>query len=272
MTKTKLTKEQIDYFESIEDNARHWWHKKDVGREIAEAGDKEWARLVYEKAEKQANGPFDYKALAVEVADEAILGDKDWARKLFKKVEKRKSNTCSDYIDLAGKVADEDVLGDIDWSQKLYLKAEKKAKHSMDYERLASYASKRAHKLYKKAGDLAEDSGDYRNLAVSIADEATLADKTWARKLFQKAEEIAKHFDDYRWLIPKVLICFGNEGQDWACRLYEKAKEIGEEEDMRRLNDEIANETATSVKDWAHKLNIKLSKKNEKSDPFSWSG
>ena len=78
-----LTKEQIKEFTEQEKEADDSWHYKSLAGDVAEAGDKDWARKLYKKAEDLAKDSSDYRDLAKSIVDENYLGDKEWAREIL---------------------------------------------------------------------------------------------------------------------------------------------------------------------------------------------
>ena len=187
-----LTEEQINDFKNTEEESTDSEELRDLAENISEAGDKEWARKVYKKAEEKAENEFDLQDLARSIAK--TLGDKEWARKVYKKAEE-KVEDVDGLQELAEDIADTDYLGDKEWARELYKKAEEKAVDSQDLSYLAQSIAKTlgdkewARKVYKKAEEKAVDSRDYRYLAESIENEDYLGDKEWARELYKKSEE-----------------------------------------------------------------------------------
>ena len=244
-----LTDEQIKEFKEQEKEAEDSYDYYIIAGEIAEAGDKDWARKLYQKAEDLAEDSSDYNYIADSVADEDNLGDKDWARKLYKKAEDL-AEDLSDYSGLADSVADEDYLGDEDWARKLYKKAEDLAEDSSDYSGLADSVADEdylgdkdwARKLYKKAEDLAEDPSDYSGLAVSVADEDYLGDKKWARELYDKALDSDGSFDDFKKLCTDYLDDKSIFDEEYFEKAFEKAlglKSSADEYDINSFADSL---------------------------------
>jgi hypothetical protein len=50
----------------------------EIAGEIAEAGDKEWAKKVYKKSEGKAEDSVDFRGLANSLCEK--LGDKEWGK------------------------------------------------------------------------------------------------------------------------------------------------------------------------------------------------
>tara|TARA_B100000686_G_C16676819_1_gene909604 strand:- start:69 stop:1295 length:1227 start_codon:yes stop_codon:yes gene_type:complete len=83
--KSPLTKAQIKGFKEKEKEAEDSFDFIDVAEEIAEVGDKEWAKKVYEKAEEKGKSCNDFKFLAESICEN--LSDKDWAKSLEQKAK-----------------------------------------------------------------------------------------------------------------------------------------------------------------------------------------
>ena len=178
---SKLTKEQIAEFKETEKEAEDATEFTWLAEEVAEAGEKVWAKKLYNKAEELAEDLESYQSLADSVANDDYLGDKAWARAFYKKAEELAENS-DEYKDLAESVSDEKYLGD------------------KDYARV----------LYKKAYELVEDSDGLILLAESVEYDGWLGDKEWGEELRQKA------IDNYKLIVAKSFDrgtsqCQGNE-------------------------------------------------------------
>ena len=177
----KITKEQIAEFKETEKEAEDATEFTWLAEEVAEAGEKVWAKKLYNKAEELAEDLESYQSLADSVANDDYLGDKAWARAFYKKAEELAENS-DEYKDLAESVSDEEYLGD------------------KDYARV----------LYKKAYELVEDSDGLILLAESVEYDGWLGDKEWGEELRQKA------IDNYKLIVAKSFDrgtsqCQGNE-------------------------------------------------------------
>ena len=136
---SKLTKEQIAEFKETEKEAEDATEFTWLAEEVAEAGEKVWAKKLYNKAEELAEDLESYQSLADSVANDDYLGDKAWARAFYKKAEEL-AEDGGDYQNLANSVADD--LGDKDWAIKLYKKAEETMGSNIyDFAELASSVS-----------------------------------------------------------------------------------------------------------------------------------
>ena len=118
-TKSPLTDSQIKEFKAAEREAKDFTELNYVVDDLAKAGDKEWARKVYEKAEKNSDlRTGDIDGLAESLF--TYLGDEKWSRKVFKKAEKM-ANNDEDYSSplyvVAGKL--NTILGDEEWADNL---------------------------------------------------------------------------------------------------------------------------------------------------------
>ena len=80
-----LTEERVKEFEELESEAEGLDELIDVADGIADAGDKEWAKKIYKKAEAVAEDCDDFQRLVDSVHKN--LGDKEWAKKVYKKAE-----------------------------------------------------------------------------------------------------------------------------------------------------------------------------------------
>ena len=120
-----LTKEQIKEFKAEEKEATDIFELSSLANDLVKAGDKEWAKNIYIKAEAVAEDCDDFRRLADSVHEN--LGDKDWAKKVYKKAEK-KAKDSYDYESLAESLRDR--LGDKKWAKL----ADQKAKELEDDE------------------------------------------------------------------------------------------------------------------------------------------
>ena len=84
-----LTEKQVNDFKNTEEESTDSAELRDLAENISEAGDKEWARKVYKKAEEKVEDVDGFQELAEDIADTDYLGDKEWARELYKKAEEK---------------------------------------------------------------------------------------------------------------------------------------------------------------------------------------
>ncbi|ODS30443.1 MAG: hypothetical protein SCARUB_04451, partial [Candidatus Scalindua rubra] len=108
---TTLSDEQIAAFKEQEAEAEDSYDYCNLAKEIAEAGDKDFAREVYQKAIDKAEDSRDLRNIADSIADERYLGDKVWARKVYPKAID-KAEDSYDLTNIANSIADERYLGD----------------------------------------------------------------------------------------------------------------------------------------------------------------
>lgn len=241
-------------FKNAEARAKDACDFKRVADGLAEAGDMEWARNVYMKAEEKAEDSLDLNWLAYSVAlalkenDRAVkiykeaetraessldlnwlaysifeaLGDRDWAKNLFKKAESKPEN-IRELCDLAESVSE--ILNDKQWQLKIYKKAAANAK---DYSELIELADsifagtgdeKWARDLYHKAEEKAVDCCDLIGLAESFMEK--LGDGEGARRIYKKAETRAEDSLDFVCIAESLVETLGD--REWASLAMKKA-------------------------------------------------
>ena len=105
-----LSKKQIKEFEKLEKEAFYTYDIGALADAIAKAGDEDWARKLYEKAEEKTNNAYELQILASSIFNK--ISDKEWAKKVYKKAE-NKAETCNDFRDLAGSILEK--LNDKKW-------------------------------------------------------------------------------------------------------------------------------------------------------------
>lgn len=175
-----LTKEKIKEFEKTEKKAGDSQDFKNLANEIADAGDKDWAKTIYKKAEDKVESINEFFCLA-ESIDEKIA-DTEWVKTIYKKIED-KAETSSDLMQLADYIDD---LGDKEWMKK----------------------------IYKKAGDKSEDSHELRNLAQSIDEKLGESGGDLVRVIYKKAEEVSDNYVDLGMLAENIRDNLGDK--KWA--------------------------------------------------------
>ena len=84
-SESTLTNDQIKEFKEAEEEAEDSYDFTVLADEIADAGDKEWAKKVYIKVESMAENTNDFRNLANSILEN--LGDKEWAKKVYEKAE-----------------------------------------------------------------------------------------------------------------------------------------------------------------------------------------
>jgi hypothetical protein len=256
-----LTKKQIKEFKDDEKDAENWMELRDVANDIADAGDKKWAKKVYKKAEKKSENCYALNGLADSILKN--LGDKEWVKKLYKKSED-KAEGNDDLRALAKGIYIN--LRDLKWSDNLYKKAPltkeenkefkekvKEAEGSYDLRYVADHIADAgdkdwANKVYGKAEKKAEDYSDFRLIADSIHE--NLGDKEWAEKVYKKAEEKAENFKDLSNFADSIVEKLGDK--DWVKKVYKKAEEKLNvhhyiDEDGYEVDSTAANATAVST-------------------------
>ncbi len=213
-------------------------------------GDKEWARELYKKGEEKAENSLEFNWLAYSISE--TLGDKEWAKKVFQKAENNPEN-IRELCDLADSIAE--TLGDREWEIKVYKKAEEITEQYSDFYELADsiYIKLRdkewAGQLYRKAEDKAEDCSDFLGLAECICEK--VGDKGWAKKVYGKAESLAEDSGDYCELAASLCKNLGDE--EWTIRLYKIAEGKAEENhELRWLAESLAEKLGD--KEWAGKI------------------
>jgi len=224
-------------------------------------GDKEWARQLYKKAEDLSESSLDLNWLAYSIFE--TLGDIDWARELFEKAETQPEN-IRELCDLADSISE--VLNDREWAIKVYKKAEEKAQAHSEFYELADNVFARlgdpqwARQLYKKAEDKAEDSSDLLSLVECLCEK--LDDKEWARQVYKKAERLAQDSMDFCGLADSL--CQNLDDEEWAKGLYQIAEEkSAESHEFRWLGDSLCERLGD--KSWASEL---YKKAEDKADVF----
>ena len=240
----------IKKFECAEAQAQDACDLKQVGDQLADAGDKEWARKVYQKAEDKAEDCLDLNWLAYSVSE--TLGDKDWAQKLYSNAED-KAESSLDLNWLAFSVTE--TLGDKDWAKKLYKQAENNPQNIRELCDLADSISDTfgdkewQTRIYKKAESIAEEHSDFYELADNIC--VKLGDKKWAGELYKKAEDAAEDCSDMLSLAESLVEKLGDK--EWARELYKKAESLAEDSNDFCCLAESLSETLDD-KDWANEV------------------
>ena len=234
-SESTLTNDQIKEFKEAEEEAEDSYDFTVLADEIADAGDKEWAKKVYMKVESMAEKANHFRNLADSILKN--FGDKEWVRKVYEKAEgKAESHRwCHDVTDLADSIHKN--LGDKEWATKLYKKVETKAEDFDEFIGLADGIHQNlgdtewATKLYKKAESRPEaDCDDFISHEDYIRNE--LGDEEWANKVFKKAEDKAESFDDLERLAErKAFHEFGTDEPktEWAEKICKIAEENAED-------------------------------------------
>lgn len=186
-------------------------------------GDLEWARRVYTKAEESAETSLDLNWLAYSVDEN--LKDREWAVKLFEQAENQ-PQSVRELCDLADSLGGQ--LGDMEWAQKVFRKAEAQAEDHSEFLELADTICINlgdkdwARNLYEKAEDKTEDFSDLLSLVESVFEK--LGDPNWARQLFNKTEKRARTTEDCCNLAE--TLCKHPGDKKWARRVYKQAESL----------------------------------------------
>ena len=125
-----LTDAQIKEFEEVEAKAKKFSDLLAVADDLTEAGDKDWAKKVFKKAEDKANSIYNFIRLGENLCEK--LGDKEWAKKVYRKAEDMVGSS-SDTKNLADSLCDH--LGDEEWAIEVYEKQSRKKEviENVDY-------------------------------------------------------------------------------------------------------------------------------------------
>ncbi|MBT7936853.1 MAG: tRNA (guanosine(46)-N7)-methyltransferase TrmB [Nitrospina sp.] len=251
----------IKKFTKAEAKAQDACDLKQVADNLAEAGDKQWAKKVYKKAEDKAEDSLDLNWLAYSIC--VVLDDKDWARELYKKAEDQ-SESSLDFNWLAYSISE--TLGDSDWVEKLFQKAESAPENIRELCDLAGsileiFGDRQwGIKVYKKAEGLAEEYSDFYELAGNIY--VKLDDRDWTRKLFEKAEGKAGDCSDFLGLAEHI--CANLEDKEWAKKVYAKAESLAEDSgDFCELAESLSKQLGDD--EWAKQVCLKVESKTKDS-------
>ena len=229
-------------------------------------GDNQWVKILYKKAENKAETSLEFNWLAYSIFE--TLGDNEWVKTLFKKAENSPDNV-RELCDLADSISE--TLGDKKWSREVCKKAEDRAEEYSDFYELADIMLKKigdkqkAIELYRKSEDKAEDSSDLHSLAECFYEK--LGDKKSAKKIYIKAENKAKDSVDFCCLAESLLKNLGDE--EWAIKLYKKGEsEAKESYEFLDLADSLCKKLGNI--EWAKKLYKKSEDKAEACYEFLW--
>lgn len=155
---------------------------------IAEPADKIYARELLGKAEMQCQFPVDY----IKVAQAAMAaGDKDYAKDLYDQAEEA-SFEGKEFAALGHSLAM--VFGDRDKGGQMIEKAAEEAKTQAEYLLLAKYAKDIGHdtlaqNMQTKIEEKAKSVADFRTIAETMIKE--LSDKEAAKTVYKKGARYA---------------------------------------------------------------------------------
>ncbi len=254
---TSASKEKINNdeyltqkFQTAEANSQDACDLKQVADQLAEAGDREWARRVYKKAEDRVEDCLDLNWLAYSVA--FALNDKDWAVKIYQKAEDCVENSL-DLNWLAYSIFES--LADKEWAKRLFQKAETQAENIRELCDLAESVSEILDdkewqlKVYKKAEERAKEFSEFFELADNVF--AKLGDEKWASELYHKAESQVEDFCDLLSLAECFIEKLG-DGEGARC-IYSKAEAQAEDSlDFSCLSESLRE--TLGDKEWATRL------------------
>ena len=237
-------------FKKAEANAKDACDLKLLADQLAEAGDLEWARSIYLKAQVKAEDSLDLNWLGYSVV--LVLKDNDWAIKIFQEAELKAENSL-DLNWLAYSIFES--LGNKGWAKDLFKKAETQNENIRDMCDLAESVleilndEKWQFNIYKKAAANAKEYSDFYELADNVF--TKLADKKWACKLYNKAEEKAEDCCDLIGLAECFIEKLGKREE--ASRIYKKAETQAEDNlDFSCLAESIAENMGD--KEWVDKV------------------
>ncbi len=215
-------------FKTAEADAHDSCDLKRVADQLVEAGDREWARRIYTKAEQSAEDCLDLNWLASSLSEQ--LNDREWAARVYQKAEEA-ADSSLDLNWLAYSVHEN--LDDPEWARKLYARAEARPQSVRELCDLADSIGSQlrdvdwAINVFKKAEQAAQDHSEFYELADNIV--TKLGDAQWARDLYQKAEAQAEDCADLLSVVESVFEKLGDG--DWAIQIFSKAEKAAEDSD-----------------------------------------
>lgn len=240
----------IRKFKKAEANAKDACDLKMVADDLANAGDREWARKVYLKVEGRAEDSLDLNWLACSLCEK--LGDVNWARKVYQKAEVQTEDSL-DCNWLAYSLCEN--LGDKGWAERLYREAEVRADNIRELCDLADSVQDQlgdkewTKEIYRQAESAAQDSSDFFELADHLC--RVLNDREWAGKVYKKAEAEAEECSDLQSLAESLCLKLGD--REWAGRVYRQAERKAQDSgDFCALADSISKNLDDN--EWTGKL------------------
>jgi len=223
----KLTKEQIEEFKQEEKESDDSSGYMYLAEEVAEAGDKDWAMKLFQKAVDHAEDYYDLTSIAETLTE---LSENKFAREVYGEAEKHVNN-LDEMIEIADSIADEDYLEDKELARVYYKKAEKYLKTTENYIDLGGrflYLNLGGDESDKKWGmellEIALKKEKSFNSYRLVANTIRTDDEDRARKLFEKAQELAESKEEYILLASTVNTAL--DDTDWEEELRQKAKEV----------------------------------------------
>jgi tRNA (guanine-N7-)-methyltransferase len=287
-------------FQKAETEAQDACDLKIVADNIAEAGNKEWAKKVYKKVEADSRDSLDFNWLAYSVFEvfhdtnwarsiykksentavssldfnwlgysiSETIGDLDWAKRLYKSAENKPYNV-RELCDLAESVSD--TFGDLNWVKSIYLLAEVRSKEYSDCRELADAIYKnlgdkqKTLELYKRAESTAKETSDFCSLAEAVNQKFT--DNEWAKNLYHNAVSKAKDSSDFCSLADSL--CENLSDKEWAKKIYKTAEnEAKYSYELRWLADGICKNLGQM--EWGKKTYKKAEEKATFFYEFRW--
>ena len=191
---SKLTEEQVKDFKEEINDAEECWEYISIAESLAEEGDPQWAKEIYQLAEKHVNDPSEYIEIAQSIMDEDYLDDKKLGRAYCEKALKY-IKSIQDYNDLIRMIFDKDYLEDKKWGLELLEKTERTLQTSRDYVTIGRIYARvvgdidKGRNLFQKAEELAETADDYKHLAGWV--DAIFDDNDWESLLRKKAKKVS---------------------------------------------------------------------------------
>ena len=216
-----------------------------IANQIAQAGDNEWAKLIYKEIENSVENNSSCINPLLLIGNGAcnIFGDQEWGRTVFKRVE-FEAFKFEHYLDLSKNVAK--YLGDRQWSEKLFKQTEPLANDCYGLyslgDGICQYLKDKewAKKIYKEAEKQADSFNDWRRLANGLS--RNLGDKDWAKSAYTESETLAEtnrefqslgldlmnYLGDSEWgekILAKSLDLLKSDGKEWEDEGYQNELE-----------------------------------------------
>ena len=228
--------------------------------------DTNWARSIYKKSENMAESSLDFNWLGYSISE--TIGDLDWTKRLYKSAENKPCNV-RELCDLAESIAD--TFGDLNWVKSIYLLAEMQTKEYSDCRELGDAIYKnigdkqKTLELYKKAESTANETSDLCSLAEAVNQKLT--DSEWAINLYHNAVNKAKDSSDFCSLAGSLSVNLGDK--KWAKKIYELAENKAKYSyELRWLADGICRNL--SEMEWGKKAYKKAEEKATFFYEFRW--
>ncbi len=265
MTNPSLSKDQVKAFKAQEKEAEHCWDYSSLADSLAEAGDKEWARKIYEKAVKTADDSQDLAAIGSSVLKEEHLSDMDWARDLYSQAVTKAENVW-DITGVVDDIVDTNGLGDKSLAREFLAKAVDKAEDAADLVTVAQSVGREdclgdkqwAKEICEKALDETVEPRDLLELSSLVVDDDAMSGKELTRRAMEKALGATSEVESILEIANFVSAEYYLNDKTWARQILEVA--LSEAEDaaqMRAIADTVQNEDSIGDKDWAETIHQK---------------